>query len=185
MQYTVGKLARKFGLSRSTLLYYDSIGLLEPGSHTKGEYRIYSEAEEKRLEQICIYRKAGLSLQDIGEILDSPDSDLAFTLRRRFDELNSQIDKLHEQQKIVASLLKNKKLLKESNRMTKERWVSILKSSGYSQNDMRNWHIGFEKTSPDNHLKFLQYLGLKTTEIEAIRAWGEDDAADLRAENSD
>ena len=30
---TVGKLAKKYGLSRTTLLYYDSIGLLPPTHH--------------------------------------------------------------------------------------------------------------------------------------------------------
>lgn len=40
---TVGRLTKKFGLSRSTLLYYDSIGLLTPAAHMKGEYRTYGQ----------------------------------------------------------------------------------------------------------------------------------------------
>ncbi|EKD38479.1 MAG: transcriptional regulator, MerR family, partial [uncultured bacterium] len=55
---TVGRLARKFGLSRSTLLYYDAIGLLSPAGHIQGEYRLYGPSEEGRLEQICRYRRA-------------------------------------------------------------------------------------------------------------------------------
>ena len=51
--YTIGKLAKKFDLSRSTLLYYDSIGLLKPSSRTESEYRQYSEDDAARLEQIC------------------------------------------------------------------------------------------------------------------------------------
>lgn len=35
MNLTIGKLAQEYGLSRSTLLYYDRIGLLSPCSHRK------------------------------------------------------------------------------------------------------------------------------------------------------
>ncbi len=37
---TVGKLAEDFGLSRSTLLYYDRIGLLQPAARTEKGYRV-------------------------------------------------------------------------------------------------------------------------------------------------
>jgi DNA-binding transcriptional MerR regulator len=171
MSYTVGKLAKKFGLSRSTLLYYGSIGLLSPESHSKGEYRRYSVSEENRLAQICKYRSAGLSLREIGNILDSPDTILVSALQRRFDELNGEIAKLHEQQKLIADLLQNQEMLKDSSVMNKAHWVSILKSSGYSETDMRNWHINFERTSPESHGRFLKYLGLKKDEIEEIRNW--------------
>ena len=39
---TIGKLARKFDLSRSTLLYYDRIGLLKPSGRTRANYRVYT-----------------------------------------------------------------------------------------------------------------------------------------------
>jgi DNA-binding transcriptional MerR regulator len=171
MSYTVGILAKKFGLSRSTLLYYDSIGLLSPKLHRKGEYRSYSKSDEKRLAQICKYRKAGISLRDIDKLLDSPETNLASALQRRFDELNREIGELHEQQKLIADLLQNPKMLKDSAMMSKQRWVHILKSSGYSDNDMRNWHIRFERTAPESHHRFLTYLGLAEEEIREIQSW--------------
>jgi DNA-binding transcriptional MerR regulator len=171
MNYTIGILAKKFGLSRSTLLYYDSIGLLSPELHHKGEYRSYSKSDEKRLAQICKYRKAGISLHDIGKILDSPETNLSSALQRRFDELNREIGELHEQQKLIADLLQNPEMLEDSAMMSKQRWVHILKSSGYSENDMRNWHIGFEKTAPESHRRFLRYLGLAEEEIKEIQSW--------------
>ena len=42
---TVGRLARAFGLSRSTLLYYDSIGLLRPTGRSPANYRLYTRAD--------------------------------------------------------------------------------------------------------------------------------------------
>jgi len=46
--YTVGSLARSFGLSRSTLLYYDSIGLCKPSGRSAANYRTYTENDRAR-----------------------------------------------------------------------------------------------------------------------------------------
>jgi DNA-binding transcriptional MerR regulator len=43
--YSISKLARAFGLSRSTLLYYDRIGLLAASGRTGSGYRCYSEKD--------------------------------------------------------------------------------------------------------------------------------------------
>ena len=48
--YTVSKIAQRFGLSRSTLLYYDRIGLLSPSGRSPGDYRLYDQADCDRLE---------------------------------------------------------------------------------------------------------------------------------------
>ena len=72
---TVSKLADSCGLSRSTVLYYESIGLLRASSRSGANYRRYSDADAARLRQICVYRDAGLKLDDIRVLLDRPGSD--------------------------------------------------------------------------------------------------------------
>lgn len=162
-------MAKKFGLSRSTLLYYDSIGLLSPRQHVKGEYRMYGLDEQKRLELICSYRKAGISLKDIKKILDSPDSSFTEVLHKRFETLNREIEELHQQQRIIAGLLRNSALLKESKVMNKDLWVSLLSACGFSEEDMDRWHRQFERTAPDLHLRFLRQLQISESEITRIR----------------
>ena len=66
--WTVTQLAQRCGLSRSTLLYYESIGLLKPPSRSGGNYRRYGEQDLQRLEQICLYRDAGLSWPTSGRL---------------------------------------------------------------------------------------------------------------------
>lgn len=102
--YTTGKLAKRFGLSRSTLLYYDSIGLLKATDRTASNYRRYSDNDLKRLEHICLYRQAGVSLEDIKRILDGSDSAVATVLERHLTELNQQIKELRDQQQVVFKL---------------------------------------------------------------------------------
>jgi len=167
---TISNLAKRFGLSRSTLLYYDSKKLLSPSGHEKGDYRIYGEDEVKRLEKICMYRNAGLSLKAIKKILDIPDTNFTTILSSRFEELNREMSKLQEQQRIIAGLLQNTSLLKQK-KMTKQLWTSILRASGLSEPEMRNWHIIFEREAPEQHKAFLKYLQIPDTDIEIIKSW--------------
>ncbi|KZL92408.1 MerR family transcriptional regulator [Clostridium magnum] len=72
MEYTVQKLAILAGISTRTLRYYDEIGILKPARINSSGYRIYSQAEIDRLQQILFYRELGVSLEQIKEILSSP-----------------------------------------------------------------------------------------------------------------
>jgi len=85
MPYTVKHLCHRFNLSRSALLYYDSIGLLKPSGRTAGNYRIFTDEEIKRLEQICIYREAGLPLEKIKLVLEAPGRKASEVLEKRLD----------------------------------------------------------------------------------------------------
>jgi DNA-binding transcriptional MerR regulator len=60
-RYCISELGRRFGLSRSTLLYYDRIGLLRPSGRSGADYRQYSEDDVQRMERICLFRGSGLS----------------------------------------------------------------------------------------------------------------------------
>jgi DNA-binding transcriptional MerR regulator len=66
---TVTKLARRCGVSRTALLYYESIGLMPPPLRSGGNYRCYSERDAEQLSAIRAYRNAGLTLDDIRQIL--------------------------------------------------------------------------------------------------------------------
>ena len=65
----VTHLARKCGLSRSTLLYYESIGLMKPPVRTGASYRQYSEADLQRLRQDTIIRYAKEVLFHLRQVL--------------------------------------------------------------------------------------------------------------------
>lgn len=175
--WTVGRLARRHDLSRSTLLYYDRIGLLQPSGRTESNYRTYSAADARRLEQICAYREAGLSLKDIARALDAPDGSLTAVLERRLESLNEDILRLRGQQRLIAGLLGNEEALGRLAVMSKEAWVGLLRASGYDDEDMARWHIGFERHAPAQHQAFLEFLCIPDEEIATIRAWSADGGA--------
>jgi MerR family transcriptional regulator, thiopeptide resistance regulator len=70
--YQVKDVARLTGVSVRTLHHYDAIGLLVPGARTAAGYRLYSEADLLRLQQILIGRELGLPLEEIRRSLDDP-----------------------------------------------------------------------------------------------------------------
>ncbi len=87
MKYTITKLAKQFGLSKSTLLYYDDIGLLKPSYRTFKNYRIYGEKEYRRLKKISLLHQTGLSLNEIKKILDSEKSKSTEILEKRLEQI--------------------------------------------------------------------------------------------------
>ncbi|SRR5579864_7941476 len=169
--WTVSHLARHCGLSRSTLLYYESIGLLKPASRSSGNYRRYGDGDLQRLEQICLYRNMGLKLADIRSILGRTGSDAEEVLQRRLLELNSEIEMLRQHQRAILRLIQNKNALGKGKVMTKDKWVAIMKASGFSESDMHRWHVEFEKSAPDDHQQFLEFLHIAQKEVQSIREW--------------
>jgi DNA-binding transcriptional MerR regulator len=168
---TISALARRFRLSRSTLLYYDRIGLLRPCDRSLKAYRQYGEAEAARLEQICLYRRAGVPLAEIRKLLDGPRQAMTAILERRLQALERDIQGLRDQQRLIVSLLQNPDLLEGLQTMDKATWVSLLRASGFTEADMDRWHIAFEAMDPQRHQRFLSFLGLSEEEVSQIRLW--------------
>ena len=166
--WTVTKLARGAGLSRTALLYYESIGLMRKPVRTRGNYRSYGERDLARLLEIRAYRDAGLRLADIRAILGHPTGDAAAVLQRRLMELDGEIGTLREHQAAIVKLLSHRGL-RRAEMITKQKWVSIMKACGLSEEQMHRWHTEFERSAPEEHQEFLEFLHIPAAEIKTIR----------------
>jgi len=165
---TVTQLARRCGLSRTALLYYESIGLMPPPPRSGGNYRSHGEADVRRLLQIRVYREAGLKLEDVRDLLDRPGGDAAVVLKRRLVEISAEIGALRAHQRAILKLLEHKALGKVKM-STKEKWGSIMKACGFSAEQMHRWHAEFERSAPKEHQEFLEFLHIPAAEIKTIR----------------
>ena len=97
MEYTVQKLGLLAGVSTRTLRYYDEIDILKPARINSSGYRIYGQQEVDRLQQILFYRELGVSLEEIKEIITSPNYDADHALREhraKLLEKRAQLDAL-------------------------------------------------------------------------------------------
>jgi DNA-binding transcriptional MerR regulator len=94
MEYTVNKLGQMAGVSARTLRYYNEIGLLKPAKINSSGYRIYSQAEVDRLQQILFYRELGVGLESIRDIVTEPAFDGSQALREHREKLLEKREQL-------------------------------------------------------------------------------------------
>jgi len=66
----IGELAERASVSHRTIHYYERIGLLRPAEREGAGYRYYDAESLKRLEKIAALKKLGLSLEEIGEVIE-------------------------------------------------------------------------------------------------------------------
>jgi DNA-binding transcriptional MerR regulator len=168
---TISQLAKRAGLSRSTLLYYDRTGLLKAEGRNPAGYRLYSEQNFQRLERICALRAAGLLLKDIQKMLSTQAAPGSQILERRLKELGAEAVRIRQQQHLIAGMLKQMPGRKKAHVMDKAGWVRLLAAAGMDEAAMRNWHAEFERSAPEMHREFLLSLGIPVAEVNAIRNW--------------
>lgn len=170
MTQTITAFARRFGLSRTTLLYYDRIGLLKPAGSSPAGYRLYGEKEASRMARINTYRRAGLPLREILTILDDRgDGNLVKALEQRLTGLNEEIGRLRAQQRLVIELLGRAGQTRRCHNVDVSQWVAMLEEAGVDEAGRIRWHAAFERDNPEAHQAFLESLGLDVGEIAAIR----------------
>lgn len=66
--YTISQLAKEFALTTRAIRFYEDCGLISP--RRQGSARVYGERERVRMKLVLRGKRLGLSLAEIGEILD-------------------------------------------------------------------------------------------------------------------
>ncbi len=128
--YRISELAREVGLSRSTLLYYEKLGLIK-GQRQLNGYRVYTNGDLQRLKLLLQLQAGGLSLKESLACLDAKvDRQL---LEERLATLETEIA-----QKVQAK---------------------VLLSSLLGMDSMRSWHQAMDKQAPDAHFDWLLKQG--------------------------
>ena len=94
MSYSVGQVAALAHLTVRALHHYDEIGLLSPSDRSAAGYRLYSDADLERLQQILFYRELGFPLNQVAGILNGGAADTASHLRTQHRLLRERIEQL-------------------------------------------------------------------------------------------
>jgi DNA-binding transcriptional MerR regulator len=88
---TIGQLAGHFGLATHVLRHWEAMGLIAPAERVNGRRR-YRESQVAHVAMIVRGKQAGLSLDQIREIIDAPDGPTRReVLRRRHAELEQRV----------------------------------------------------------------------------------------------
>lgn len=167
--HSIKYLCKEFNLSRSTLLYYDSIDLLKPTKRTESNYRMYSEEDCTRLGKICTFRDAGIPLEQIKSLLDSNMQKEAEVLTDKLQTINKEIRDLRFRQKLIIELLKRNNQPDAKLVLDQEIFAYVLDSMGFDKKSREEFHRQFELSAPQSHQFFLELLGMEVEEIKELR----------------
>ena len=108
--YLAHEFAKRAGVTIRALHHYDRLGLLKPSGRTRAGYRVYSDRDFARLEQIVALKFIGFPLSQIRELLRRKDTDLRVELRQqrrilaeKRDHLDRAMQAIERAEKIVAA----------------------------------------------------------------------------------
>lgn len=167
--FTIGTIASQFKLSRSTLLYYDKIGLLNPSGRSESNYRLYSNEDVERLRTIMRHRNAGIPLNDIAKLLDIETNNITDILTNRLKCIQAEIMTLKKQENIILAVLMDKVMTSNTKLFNRRSWTKLLEGMGFTEEECTKWHQNFEKDSPHEHVDFLRALGMSDEEISTFK----------------
>jgi DNA-binding transcriptional MerR regulator len=120
--FTIGDLAREFGVTHRTLRFYEDKGLIGP--RRDGLNRIYSRRDRSRIRLVILGKKVGFSLAEIKEMLASYDlkdghasqlklalarfSQQIEALRQKKQDIEQAIEELTRTMGVVSGMLRDR-----------------------------------------------------------------------------
>ncbi|MCK6265793.1 methyltransferase domain-containing protein [Vibrio sp. ZSDE26] len=135
MAYRISELAKKVGLSRTALLYYEKQKLIT-GQRQSNGYRVYSDKDVQRVLLLQQLQAGGLTLKECKACLEAKvDRTL---LQNRLRTLDEEIEKKRQSRQLLAAML--------------------------GEGDLKAWHENIDSVAPDAHLDWLMKQGFNEKE---------------------
>ncbi|MBU5365995.1 MerR family transcriptional regulator [Enterococcus devriesei] len=152
MNYTIKQMAEMSGVSARTLRFYDERSLLKPAFLSEAGYRIYTEKEIDRLQQILLYRSLGLPLRTIKEMVDRPDEKIQATLIEQKVQLKQKRQELDQLLNVLEDTLR---YYQGEINMTNEEKFQTFKAEKLAENEAQygteiREHYGTEAVAASN-----------------------------------
>ncbi|MCG7491044.1 MerR family transcriptional regulator [Vibrio sp. Of14-4] len=165
--YLISELAAKVGVSRTTLLYYERLGLVT-GQRLDNRYRYYSEGDLQRLILIQQLQSAGLSLKECQECLQAKlDKSL---LESRLNQLNEEIEKKQHARELLMALLgkgSQRELHQSLGKNAPNAYLNWLHAQGYCEKEaLRLKWLSKDMNQHDTYMQDFMMV------FETLERWG-------------
>lgn len=104
----IREVSDKYGITARTLRYYEDMGIISSIRSDEYAYRLYDEANIKKLEKILILRKLNISIKDIQRIFSAPGSDAVLdVLGKKVENIDDEIALLHEFREVLIEFIQH------------------------------------------------------------------------------
>lgn len=106
----IGEIAKRAGVSRSIIRYYESRGVLPTPRRDRSGYRSYGDAELARVRFVTGARRLGCSFPEIKALIalqdehHVPSSKLLQLLATKMKEVEDEMERLRQLQAILSRL---------------------------------------------------------------------------------
>lgn len=120
----ISEFAKRAGVTVKTLLHYDKIGLLQASAKTDAGYRIYSDEDFIKLQQITTLKFVGLSLEEIKQLLSEKGQDTESLINvqtKALDEKKKQIET------VITALNKAQKRIQSNSFLDVQQLIDIIR----------------------------------------------------------
>jgi DNA-binding transcriptional MerR regulator/ubiquinone/menaquinone biosynthesis C-methylase UbiE len=150
---SISKACQILGVARSTLLYYERMGMVAPKRNPDNGYREYSQGDMELLLMVRQLKRAGFTLKESMTVMKGAlDPDL---LLARYTALCQEIETMTMAREVVKSLLVSA--------------TGELPPGDASARRGQNWHAEFEQKGAEAHFTWLKRLGFSEKESLYIR----------------
>ena len=103
----IREVSLQYDISARALKYYEDMGLIQSVKSNEYAYRMYDDANIKRLEQILILRKLNISIKDIRRIFSTAGSEIVLeVLGKKVEDIDEEVALLHELKEIVIAFIR-------------------------------------------------------------------------------
>ena len=100
-ELSIGDLAAEYGLAAHVLRHWEDVGVLVPARRRGGQRR-YTQEQRHRVAVVLLAQRAGMSLKQIREVMDSPRvEERRALLTSHLAELEERMARLREARQIV------------------------------------------------------------------------------------
>ncbi len=158
-------------MSVRTLRFYDRVGLLSPSARTEAGYRLYTDADLVRLQQILALKFLGFSLDEIKAILAAPPMGLRETLAQQRAMLRDRRARLDA---IISAVEQAEDVVAEGG-VDWDTMISVIRAMQMSQNsDWAKQYFTEEQLQKMQELSQQSYSERARAKL-ASRAWTVED----------
>lgn len=159
-------------MSVRTLRFYDQIGLLVPSARTEAGYRLYTDADLARLEQILALKFLGFSLDEVGRILAASPLGLRAALAQQHAMLRERRAHLDA---VIRATEQAERLLQVEG-TDRRALVDVIRAIQMSQtNEWRRKYFTDEQLATLDELSRRSYSDEARAALAARPAWTEED----------
>ena len=163
--YQPHEFAKRAGVTIRALHHYDRLGLLKPSGRTAAGYRLYTDRDLVRLEQIVALKFIGFPLSQIRDLLNRKDLDVTAMLRQQRQIIAEKRDHLD---RAIRAIERAEQALASGEQTDWEPFRKIIEV--IQMQTRKDW---MKKYYTEEQLNDLRKRWSPEVQAESERAWAE------------